>query len=218
MQKIIFFDIDYTLWDTRKYRQNFYQAVKDILHIHDENFSEKMEKLYRPYMDSRGHFFPEEFAQIVAIHFHKETFVKEILSCILDQQHFQRALYPDAKLVTEKLYKEGFLLGIFSRGIGTFQQSKIASIRDYFAQEHTYIFEEKDKKVAEVLSDYSDYKVYIVDDLPKILQLAKNVSNDITTVWIANGYVERNKKDAPNFVPDYSITKLEELLEIVKGD
>lgn len=216
MQTIIFFDIDYTLWDTRKYRQLFYQTIQEKLHIVDENFEEKLEKLYRQYMDSRGNFYPQEFAQIIVEHFHKEEFATQIVDCILDPLHFQKALYPDTKQTLEELYKEGLLLGIFSRGVDGFQELKIASIRDYLANEHTYIFEEKDKKLSEVLADYSDYNIYLVDDLPKILKLAKEINSSVHTVWIANGYIERNKKETPNFVPDYSIKKLEELLSIVK--
>lgn len=213
--KLILFDIDYTLWDTKNYRNLLYGALAQKFTLHLKDFSEEAEKVYRNYMDTYGNFTASEFAQILKKHFSFSSPVEEITDIILEENIFINALYPDTEKVLMTLKEKGYILGIFSRGLLPFQTMKIKSVQHIFPKEHIYIFEEKADKLPMIIDKYKDFAITIVDDLPKILQLAKTHLSDITTIWIKQGYVERNLKEVDDFQPDFTINLPSDLLSIL---
>lgn len=213
--KIILFDIDYTLWDTKIYRQQFYRVISEKCLIENRYFIEEAEKLYRDHIDKFKYFSPDIFAAKLISHFSLNIKQEELLKIILDKNIFVNALYPNIEKTLEKLKKRGYTSGIFSRGRLVFQAMKIEVLKNHFDEDHIYILEEKDKKIKKIIDKYRDYELFMVDDLPKILNFAKKTSSKVTTIWIKQGYVERNLKEVPNFSPDFTINYPEELLSIL---
>lgn len=213
--KIVLFDIDYTLWDTKKYRELFLQSLAQKYGLDTASFIQNAESVYRLYMDEKKYFNPQDFAQSLKKHFDLPGSVEEITDSILEENIFISALFPDVEKTLTELKNRGYMLGVLSRGKLPFQGIKIASLMHLFPKEHIYILEEKAVQLPEILGKYQDFAITIVDDLPKILVLAKSFSPDITTIWIKQGYIERNLKDVADFQPDFTITLPSELLTIL---
>lgn len=211
--KIILFDIDYTLWDVKVYRSLFYTAISKQFSLDEKKFKEEAEKLYRSHMDELKHFYPEIFAEKLISYFSLDTSLEDLQRIILDKEIFINAFYPNVEKTLKTLKERGYILAIFSRGRLSLQGMKLESIKSLFTEIH--IFKEKHEKLEEVIGKYKKYKLFIVDDLPKILIQAKKISPDITAIWIKQGYVERNLKEVSEFSPDFTITYPEDLLPIL---
>lgn len=213
-KKIILFDIDYTLFDTTKFKKLVAEEIASIIHFPDKGFYELLEEVYyKARFDN--HFepslFPASLQEKVKTAIHDER----IKSIWFDKDLIKKALYPEAVRVLQELQTLQIPCGIFSTGNTEFQLAKISSLEDMLRTSHIHIFSNKDEKLSELLQDYRDYSLFLVDDFLSILEKGKKAHPDITTVWMKRGKFAEKVSLPTDFVPDATIMNLEELLPLV---
>jgi phosphoglycolate phosphatase-like HAD superfamily hydrolase len=182
---IVFFDIDGVIFDARRFFTSFCEKFTQENNLNKEE-AEKLQNLYREVKKEKGFFDPQVFlAQILS----QYSVAKENLERLWwNEESFQKCL-----LINEdslKKIQEKAIVGIFSKGEINFQKKKIEKFNSLLNPQDIYIFEDKIIKINEVLAQYKDYKIYIVDDDPKVLESFKQANNIVFTILVKKGKTE----------------------------
>lgn len=210
--KVILFDIDYTLFDVQKYRSLVFEKLQQIF-PHVENVQELAMKAY------------DEIRQFGS--FDPQTFSKQLLSYIdpsldsgileklwWDKTTIDASIYPEAEDTLKQLEND-FTLGIFSSGPPKFQSIKIDAIKNYFLSHHVHIHPLKDSIIPDIARKYKDTEIFVVDDYIPVLEKLKKEDSHITTVWIKRGRLAEQVAPSKDFTPDETIHTLFELVPLV---
>ncbi|MGA2967659.1 MAG: HAD family hydrolase [Candidatus Levyibacteriota bacterium] len=199
--KIVLFDIDHTLFNTATFVDNVYKVHANLLS--KEAFYKVMEEV-RIGLDQTL----EEEGTIKA----------SIVKALWDQVNLASNLYEETPDVLELLSKQS-TLGIFSKGDERFQKKKLESILHFFDEKDIHIVSNKYKILPDVINQYNDHEIIIVDDVLDVLYQAKKLSADVFTVFIKRPvYYETylaNQKPIKGFTPDATVTNLREIIPIV---
>src|SRR5258708_24749899 len=217
-QKLVLFDIDYTLFDTAVYREQLFPALLQHLRVDNAKAKEILQDIYYSHRKHVGHFdlaiIIEELIEALSLEADAEEVFQEFLYA---EQTYAPALYEEAKDTLQKLSElKDLRIGIFSGGRTDHQLQKINSLEKFFHKEHVHIFLVKEKEIEKVMKKYVNYQLFLVDDVLDILHNAKKANPDVTTVWSKRGRLAERVKEIPGFTPDYTITNLEEVVKILK--
>lgn len=218
-KKIILLDIDDTLFDVEKFRQKILrQIIKTVGYKKGtENIEKKLQEIYIASRRLTGFFNLNIFIKDLIRELNIKTKPRILESLIFKDTLFRGNLYKEAKEILNILSRKKLLrIGIFSRGYKNFQIKKIKEVENLLHKEHTYIFIFKDKKLPSIIEKYKKHKLYIVDDLLKILYTAKSLNKNVYTIWIKRGRFAETQEPIPNFTPDATITNLREVVDIVE--
>lgn len=214
-KKIILFDIDYTLFNAKQYKDNFVKDLqKSIGYKNSEIFLEIEEKAYNLAKEESGYFDPELFLEILSKNIGIAINKNVLEEIMLNENKMVTALYSDTLEVLKKIAIKNIEIGIFSAGEIRMQELKIASMKQFINREHVHIFEFKKTRALEnLLQKYKNDKLYIIDDVKEILAAAKHYKNDVITIWIRrDGRLDLNNNE---FKPDYAIYSLDKVLDII---
>ncbi len=178
-KKIIFFDIDGVLFDSRRFLNDFYIQLSQKLNLTQENIQE-LENFYHEVKKEKGFFDPESLLNKISLNF---LITKEELDKLWwDDVRFQQCLLVNLEFF-EKL-QEKAIIGIFSKGEKTFQNRKLEEFQAFISPQNIYIFENKIIKIEGLLNNYRDYKVYIVDDNQAVLENFKRINKNVITIFV----------------------------------
>lgn len=217
--KIVLFDIDYTLFDIDKFRKKIFRAIiiiKKIKNIDTDNLEDKLREIYFVSREKSGYFDPKIFIEDIIREFDIKSTPAILEKEIFKENIFLGNLYNEAKKVVQILSKNKLLrIGIFSGGNKDFQMRKIKEIKNLFHKEHMHIFTFKEKELFRVLLKYKKYRLYLVDDRLDILSLAKNLEENIIAIWIRRGRFAERQQSIANFVPDATIDNLTEVIKLL---
>lgn len=207
---IILFDIDYTLFDTTLYKKSVAKKIfEKIQNITFEKVHSSIEEVYRD-IRQFGSFDPVAFAKEFIKKFPDNFSEKEIEEVWVSSEVLQSALYPEVVPTLLLLQKQGYILGIFSSGETEFQLAKISHVQDFFQQDHLHIAAFKEEKLEELLGEYRNESIVLIDDYIEILQKAKTFLPNLRAIWMKRGrYAE--KVVLNDFMPDNIIETLDEL-------
>ena len=216
-KKIVLFDIDYTLFDVDKFKQKMLEEIiKSIGHKNTKNIEKKLQDIYIASRRSTGYFNPKVFIRDLLGELNINTDPKVLAKSIFKDTLFLGNLYKETKDVLGILSKNKLLrIGIFSGGEDDFQRNKIKEIEDFLHKEHIHIYFLKEKELSSIIERYKKYKLYLVDDRLDILNMAKNLNEDTSTIWIKRGRFAKQQKEIPGFAPDATITNLKEVVGLV---
>lgn len=144
-EKIILFDIDYTLFDAQIYRK---LRDKNIAKHFNLDLSEvtKAGKEYSLSIGDRMNFSAKGLADYLGKKFGIDG--SDILNFVFSEpSHFKGAIYPDVIPAFQNLISQGHTLGIFSEGDIENQQNKLkhTGLLNYLDKELIFIFERKMK-------------------------------------------------------------------------
>lgn len=218
-KKIVLFDIDDTLFDAEKFRQKILrQVIKTVGYKKGtDNIEKKLQDIYIASRRLTGFFNLNLFIKDLIRELNIKTKPRILASLIFKESLFRDNLYKEAKEILNILSKKKLLrIGIFSRGYKNFQIKKIKEVENLLHKEHTHIFIFKDKKLPSIIEKYKKHKLYIVDDILKILYIAKSLNKNVYTVWIKRGRFVETQEPIPNFSPDATITNLREVIQLIK--
>ncbi len=212
-QKIILFDIDYTLFDVAKFRKKIF---KSIIGFVGKNKIDKIDKILEDiYYASReriGYFKMDGFLEDV----NRKFKINVALENILKDEIFSDNLYEETKEVLESIAKDPSIkIGIFSGGESGFQLKKIEQIENFFNKDHVHIIKYKHLNILKIIQKYKNFKIYLIDDILDILYNAKKIDKNMTTVWIKRGRFAENAKLIKGFKPDFEIRNLKEIIPII---
>lgn len=109
-------------------------------------------------------------------------------------------------------------LGIFSEGKIDLQKRKLqkTAIQKYFPKEQTHIVLEKGLSLKEVLNQYQNFELFLVDDKLTILGEAKNYMPSIFTIWVKRGKYAQKQKEIPGFKSDATVINLKQIIKIIR--
>jgi len=216
MKKLILFDLDNTLFDSRSFRKsvfdkigNFYSKETTALKI-----AHICEEIYNEFIIEFGLFYPEMFSERLSKRIGKKVERNDISKLIFDKRTFKDHFHEDVWSTLRTVSKIGEI-GIFSQGDTRFQHAKLAHLDQLISKGRIHITTNKRSKMIEVLQKYNTYKIFYVDDMLPYLYEAKKLMPNIRTVWIKRGRYAQNQKDIPDFKPDATITNLKEVIKMV---
>lgn len=218
MQKLILFDIDYTLFDMAVYRQHLFPHILQLI---DKEQEEKamalLEEVYHTHRKRAGHFNMEIMLEDLAAALDIDIPIHDVYHEILAQEMaYEGSLFEETKETLHTLSTiPNLKMGIFSAGRTEHQSQKITSIREFFHDEHIHIFTVKEDYIDRIFPAYKNYQLYFIDDAYPILYKAKQANPEIVTIWSKRGKYAENAKMIPGFVPDYTVSHLSEILPII---
>ncbi|MDO8461044.1 MAG: hypothetical protein Q7S38_01235 [bacterium] len=213
MKKLILFDIDNTIFDSASFRKDVFQKVSKALRsMGTKKTVKEVEEMVDDLIKKYGFFDPEIFIQLLKNLSPKDK--QKIKAFYLDIEGMKAFLYKETVELIAKFTEIGEV-GVLSQGRTKFQLAKIASIYNHFHKKRIHIVENKKAEMVTILNKYFKYRVYYVDDMLTMLEKAKEVRNDITTLWIKQGMFAKKQKSA--FEPDVKITNLTEAYFFIKN-
>lgn len=217
-KRVILFDIDHTIFDTKKYLDLSLALLRDRLGLSDED---EFHRLTREiYKEQRTHaaFQPKIFVETLLKRLGREGSVQELGEIFFNPDIMGQSLYSDVETVLQDFAaRPDVLLGIFSHGQSSHQRAKIVSIMSVFKDDSIYINEiDKIKQIPQVLSRHKDDQIYIIDDLMDVLFSFKSLDKSVVTILSKReGWKQKALLLDANFQPDFTITTFTQLRKII---
>lgn len=140
--QIILFDIDYTIFNTNKYKKNTSEYICAYFHISIEDMKQ-FDKEYRSKIYNPAGVNMKDYTEKMAEKFSLSS--KQLYELLIETvEIFSETLYPDV-LPTLSYLSQHYMLGVFSQGHLPFQKNKLikTSIIHMFDKKHTYIHTDK---------------------------------------------------------------------------
>ena len=203
MDRIVFFDIDGTLFNTKKYLNEFYELL-----IKKQELSEKDVKLIKEYYEQIkneiGYFSP--FLYLLRI-YNKYPKLNGKLDYYFSSENIQKFLFEDSEILYEI---KDVRLGIFSRGDLEYQREKIEQFKDILESDLIFVLHNKIKQLPELIETNSDSQIYIIDDVSEVLLAAKETKSSVVTILI-----DRDEEhDKVNGI-DYKLNNLFDIITVL---
>lgn len=219
-KKIVLFDIDYTVFNTHAFRANLYEFLaKKLGYKNEEDFFILAKQIEGETRKKEGYFKPLTFLNILKQKATTELSLQELEDIFFDESLYIKSLYEDARSVFQELVmKRGIQINIFSTGEKKFQMKKITALKEMLLIDNLHIFVDKLKKLKEVLNQYNDYHIYMVDDFPTVLDEAKKFNKNITTIWVNRNKKPGDKELIETFKIDHTVSNLEEIIPFISNE
>jgi hypothetical protein len=203
VDRVIFFDIDNTIFDREKFLYSFYV----LLNLEFRLSEEEVLKIMSSYSDIK-----EEFG-----YFADRAFLTRIyenlprlsgkLDYYFEAQNLQNFLFTESQAL---FGIKNARIGIFSMGDTNFQKAKISRFKNILEEDLVYIFHNKLEKVSEVIRKHKDSKIYFVDDHADVLVSAKDFDSSVVTLLI-----DREKRFTKVNGIDFKLDSLFDIIPIL---
>lgn len=216
MKKIILFDIDYTLFDTDKFRDIVYKKIAQEMSLSfDAKFKRYAKEAEEITVRSLGNYEPDFFIKTI-LELQKSSVSPEKLNELFwDKENFEGSIYDDVDSSIQNLTKiKDLIIGVLSTGENVFQRKKIEVLKKILSEDHVHIHVDKLSKLENILRKYKNDQVFIVDDLLAVLELAKRIQANVKTVHM-NRKKSWEYSMKIDFIPDLELVSLEKLAEFV---
>lgn len=203
-QKIIFFDIDRTLFNSENFLEDFYKKLFDVYKLSQEDL-EVLKVLYHKSKAERGYFIPHIFLDQIVEKFPQIEFLnlKIIFESLIDKN-----LYVDSNVLFD--IDRFSQIAFFSKGDEDFQKLKIKKFMNVVNTNDIYILPDKIKEIGKIFSNYSNFKIYLVDDEIDVLQNAKEKMDFVTTILM-----DRGKNKIKSGKIEHKVENLNEIINII---
>lgn len=202
MKETILFDIDYSLIDTARFKQNLKLKISELLKVSLDYFL-KIEQGYVKKTEGFTDFIPQEY-----IHFLSRSFdfsESEISKVFFDDGNFENILFEDVKDCLEKLKKD-YILGVFSESNKEYQMLKLnkSGLLKYFDKSLIFIFE---RKIVEDSLKLLPDDCFIVDDKLSVI-CALEETKRFKPIWLNRKKVDSTKE----YVEIFNLKNFENVL------
>lgn len=201
--KIIFFDIDQTLFNSNGLMSSFFEELRAKYNFTD-NQIQQVESVYEKSKNGTGCFSPSVFLKEINNQFPK---LSNNLDYFFKSENIKKYIFDDSKILFDLKDIE---VGIFSKGEYDYQKLKIHKFLNVINKDNLYIFVNKEEKIPEVFSKYLNKKVYLVDDNQNVLLKAKGYNKNIITVLI-----DRKKRNDKSDRIDFVIESLFDIIPVL---
>lgn len=203
MKEIILFDLDYTLLNTGKFKENFKIRISNLLKISLDEFIQA-EKGYVKAKKGFTDFIPEDYIRYISNYFNHDQ--SEISKAFFDENNFQDALFGDV-IPTLDALKSSYRIGVFSEGFKDFKILKLhkTGILKYFDKDLIFIF--KRKLIEDSLKLLPDNCFIVDDNLPVICALKE--LKRVRPIWL-NRETNENNEDCLTI---HSLENLNDVLD-----
>lgn len=218
-QKIVLFDIDYTLFDTSYFHSHFHKKLATLFAMDEEEIKEISTKIIVDLVEKESYLDIEKYIQKLLTTVHKTQDKEKIEEILFRSLFFKDGFYQEVGKTLEAL-KSKATIGIFSQGDPRFQWAKIeqSGFKEFFHKDMTYLIKPtKLDYLPELKKRHTQDTVYLVDDKPSVLVAVKDFMPEITTIWIKRGKYAKEGQTMSDFHPDYTIENLEKVVSIIDG-
>lgn len=217
-KKLILFDIDHTLFDTRIYLTLCLERLRSMMSFSDAlEFNTLSKEVYKA-QRAQSSFMPDEFVQTLSARLGYKGEVGELGEIFFDGNSMRQSIYPDVEEELQRLSQlPDIQLGIFSHGQDKLQRAKIASVLTFFRDDSIYIDEvDKLKQIPEAIKKHSGDRVYIIDDLTDVLSGFKALDPSVITILSRRqDWIQKSEPKDPHFEPDFTISTFAQLRYII---
>ena len=198
-ERIILFDIDKTVFDTRASGKKYGQKLAERCHVGEEKIKESVES-YRSQLESSTDFDPDELLARIETEYGVEK--GNLEQVLFDQSNF--ILFPESGAVLEKLAKTS-TLGLFSEGRQRWQKKKmeLTGIARFF--DPRYVIVERRKMNEESIKKIPQGST-VIDDKRVVIERLKQLRPDLNLIWI-------NRENEEKIEGVTNIKSLKDLLE-----
>ena len=194
MKKIIFFDIDGTLFNVPLFISLFHENLIDRFGLTNQDI-ESLKALYDQVKKEQGYFLPSLFLDKINNNFpfvDREELDKSFHSIDL----FEKSVYKDTSNI--KSLANLAILGIFSQGDENFQKKKIAFMSSLLDRGNIYIFPNKVNETKQIFDKYIDFDVYLVDNDLSLLLKVRRINPSVKVILIDRSGQFNDNKDIIN--------------------
>ncbi len=214
--KIVLFDIDHTLFDTRAYLLQCFAQLERLLASESKlNIKSLAHEIYAS-QRKHAYFSPKVFSEELKRRIKTNQSLHTLENVFYNEHNLEESLYKDTLPTLKKLSEQNIALGIFSGGDKILQEKKLQTLYHLLHKRLIYIFDrDKHEAVREVVALYKTQKLYVVDDLLSVLAQFKSENHSVCTIWIVRSEETRLKQDKTAFNADFVVNSLSELLPIV---
>lgn len=214
--KVVIFDVDHTLFDTDRYLEQIFINLKEVLpDMDDEEIVAAGKEAYIKLREINV-FHPKRFAEILQKHINKIIDTDKVIRIIEDPTLLASCIYSDVYETLLALQKDNIQLAVFSTGDRDLQLGKIRAVNSFFQEKDIHIYELKDIEIPQLLEQYEEKDIYVIDDHVRVLaQFAKQHIASVR-ILIVRPSVGYHSEDNDNFIPEYRINELSEVLAIVR--
>lgn len=216
MKKVILFDIDYTLFDTKRFIKASISLIGDMVGSQNkEEFFKNNEKILFASKNSLGSVDPTLYIKNLVSEY--KAIDSDVLhDLFFNPQTLEKYLYPEVIDLFKTLSRrEDVIIGIFSTGEATFQHAKIGALRVYIDPMHIHIHENKKEHISSLFKDTED-TLYVVDDRFDVLEAIKKENSQVTTIGVKlSAYSHSENIPESSFIPDFTVQEIEEIGKII---
>lgn len=215
-KKIILFDIDYTLFNTDKFRDITYPQLMELLQQEDtEKYHQKVMEVEKELI-SRGGYEPVGFAHALSEALKILPKHHQLEQLFYDTTLYETCLYPEDRNVLEKLsQRKDVVLGIVSRGENSFQRRKIQTIKSFFPDNNVFISLTKVDLIERMINQFRDMQIFVIDDSAPFLYEFKKADKKIVVILVEKENRYERRPVADGFIPDFKIGNLTEIEAIL---
>ncbi|MFH1826898.1 MAG: hypothetical protein ABH812_00485 [bacterium] len=214
-KKVLLLDIDGTIYDVPKSKKMFQNDLYKNLNIKKNILFPKIDQSFYEIREKTRYFDPSIFAEILSNKLNLNN-KKEIKKAIWDIDKFNKCLYHDSKAFLSRIYKNLNIL-IFSTGDKTFQSLKLNSIKKYIKKNNIYIFTNKKLKLKRLISKLKNQVIFVIDDSPEVINLAKKYNKSIVAILIKRRICNTNYNYKKKNLADYKVKNLISAVKIVQS-
>lgn len=201
MERIILFDIDRTIFDTKTSEKRVIESL-GLLVRRDSKWIKEIIGEYKNELDSTTDFNPNDFLRKVSEQ--TEIDPEKLNQVMFNPYNF--VLYPETLKVFRELSRKGFMLGIFSEGVSQWQMKKLTLTGSMDYLEPSLILIERRKLSSESVDKIPD-GVTLVEDKQEVIGALSEIRPDLELFWI-----NRTNESGPLSPRVMMIEKIEELL------
>src|SRR5579872_1590328 len=179
MKHIVLFDIDYTLFDTDKFRDRTYPKLMHLLQQEDTpEYHQKVQEVEKQLIKKAG-YEPVAFAKSLMEILQISPKHQEVEELFYQEDLYKQCLYPEVQETLESLAKNpDIVLGIVSQGETSFQERKISAVRHFFVEQFIFISLNKIGMVEDIIEATEDRRVTVVDDSAPFLDALKKKKSE----------------------------------------
>lgn len=219
-QKIVLFDIDYTLFDVGYFDKYFHKKLSKLLKLKENVVRELSIKIIMDLVTEEAFLDIDKYLDKITSELNKKDYKKRIENLLFNSSFFKKGFYKEVEETlrnVERIAK----IGIFSQGDMKFQWAKIeqSGFKHLFDKDLVYIIKPRKLDFLQSLKKkHSKDRIYLVDDKPKVIHEVKENFSSVFTIWLKRGKYTEQAKEIDGFKPDATIDNLSEVVEIVKSN
>jgi FMN phosphatase YigB (HAD superfamily) len=216
MKKLIVLDLDNTLFNPAKFREEIFLSLATLFNKqNDQAFLPQCQEIYDALMRQYGVFDPKVFITNLMEKTQQTVKLDICLDIIFSSKVLENSIHHDAANALTDFNKLGDVI-LFSQGEKNMQEAKIASIRHFFNEVH--ILDDKKGAMKGLFDRYTKEKIYFVDDMLPMLREATLTNKSIVTIWIRRGRHAQTIVSLPDFLPTTVVDTLTQAVAFVKND
>lgn len=216
--KVVLFDIDHTLFNTDFYQKEGFAKIATLFpEKPTEDVILAAREVYTKIREVDV-FHPYRFGQKLNEYLDGNVTPEKIAGIFEDKKFIASCVYEDVHPTLEALTQQEITLGIFSTGEKKLQMEKVDVIGHFFKEDDIHIYPLKDVEIPQILKQYEGKRVYIIDDISRVLEEVNKQDPKVITIWITRKGASYHDDADGDYKPNKNVQALPEVVSIVASN